>query len=190
MAKRLLFLKRRADLDVTEFGAQLARTATPGVTFHLTHASGYRRREPVFDAVIEARQTGAVFDRALIDESKSGSLIADEVVIVDGEPAPDSVTMFAFLNRLPNTDRASFQRYWRDHHGPIAGRVPGLRRYVQNHTAPDEDAPYDGVAQTWFDDLDAMRASAGSAELERTRADESNFMISGRLPFVVCVPVR
>ncbi len=190
MAKRLLFLKRRADLDVDTFGAQLARTATPGVTFHLTHPSGYRRREPVFDAVVEAGETGAVFDRALIDESASGSLIADEVVIVDGEPSPDSVTMFAFLNRLPHTDRATFQRYWRDHHGPIAGRVPGLRRYVQNHTAGDDEAAYDGIAQTWFDDLDAMRASAGSAELARTRADETNFIISGRLPFVVCVPVR
>ena len=36
----------------------------------------------------------------------------------------------------------------------------------------------------------AMRTSATSVELAKTRADEPNFMISGRLPFVVCVPVR
>lgn len=196
MAKRVLFLKRRADLDLGVFRAAMTKTAAAqGVTVHLTHDSGYRLHEPVYDAVVEAPADGdavdqGLVDRSLIDEATSDSVVAEEVVIVDGLSSPDAVTMFAFLNRLPSSDRATFQKYWRDHHGPIAGRVPGLRRYIQNHTIGDGDDPYDGIAQTWFDDLDAMRASATSPELARTRADEPNFMISGRLPFVVCVPVR
>jgi uncharacterized protein (TIGR02118 family) len=94
------------------------------------------------------------------------------------------------LYRRPDVPPARFHEILRDEHGPMAERLPGLRRYVQNHTIGDSDGPYDGIAQTWFDDLDAMRASATSAELAQTRADEPNFMISGRLPFVVCVPVR
>jgi len=172
------------------FRAGLTHSAPPTAHLHFTHNSGYRLHEPVYDAVVEAEATGEPFDSGLVDDAASGTLVADEIVIVDGDPAPDSVTMFAFLNRLPGTDRATFQRYWRDHHGPIAGRVPGLRRYIQNHTVGEGDDPYDGIAQTWFDGLDAMRASATSVELAQTRADEPNFMVSGRLPFVVCVPAR
>ena len=120
-------------------------------------------------------------------------MLAHEVVIVDGAPPPGALTMFAFLNRLPGTGAAAFHAYWRDHHGPIAARVPGLRRYVQNQVtvalAGDGAPVFDGVAQTWFDDLDAVRTSARSEELQRTRADEPNFMLSGRLPFVVCFPI-
>jgi uncharacterized protein (TIGR02118 family) len=190
MAKRVLFLKRRGDLDVGTFRAGLTSGVAPTAHLHFTHDSGYRLHEPVYDAVVEADESVEALDPALVDPGASGSLVANEVVIVDGTPPTDAVTMFAFLNRLPSSDRATFQKYWRDHHGPIAGRVPGLRRYIQNHTIGDGDDPYDGIAQTWFDDLDAMRASATSPELARTRADEPNFMISGRLPFVVCVPVR
>jgi uncharacterized protein (TIGR02118 family) len=189
VAKRLLFVKRRANLDLETFSAGLTRSAPPTAHLHFTHSSGYRLHEPVYDAVVEADVSGEPFDAGLVDDAASGTLVAEEVVIVGGDPAPDSVTMFAFLNRLPGTDRATFQRYWRDHHGPIAGRVPGLRRYVQNHTTGEDDARYDGIAQTWFDDLDAMRSST-SPELAETRADEPNFMVSGRLPFVVCTPVR
>ena len=28
----------------------------------------------------------------------------------------------------------AFQRHWREVHGPLGARVPGLRRYVQSHT--------------------------------------------------------
>ena len=196
--KRLDFFKRRPDLDLAAFRAQVQETyaRTPCV-LHFTHDSGYRAHEPDYDCVVELSADDADAPRAedamFTDPSTSGSVLAHEAVIVDGDPPPGSVTMFAFLNRLPGTEPAAFHAYWRDHHGPIAGRVPGLRRYVQNQVVVASgpvDAPrFDGVAQTWFDDLDAMRESAKSEELQRTRADEPNFMISGRLPFVVCSPV-
>ena len=52
-----------------------------------------------------------------------------------------------------------FQAYWRDHHGPIVARLPGLRRYVQSHPLPetyDSDRPpaYDGVPFLYFPSLD------------------------------------
>ncbi len=38
---------------------------------------------------------------------------------------------------------------------------------------------------SWFDDLDSLRAAGQTPEYARTRADEPNFMISGRLAFVI-----
>lgn len=36
-------------------------------------------------------------------------------------------------------DRAQALRYWRETHGPIVAKVPGVQRYVQQHAvgAPD-----------------------------------------------------
>ena len=39
--------------------------------------------------------------------------------------------------RLPHLSRDDFQKYWRDHHGPLvraAASALGIRRYVQVHT--------------------------------------------------------
>lgn len=83
------------------------------------------------------------------------------------------------LRRLPELSREEFQRYWRETHGPLvrerAGAL-GIRRYVQLHTldsplneamrASRGTAPdiYDGVAELWWDSLDAMTAAGGTPE--------------------------
>jgi uncharacterized protein (TIGR02118 family) len=193
--KRLDFFKRRPDLDLAAFRAHVQETyAHSPCVLHFTHDSGYRAHEPDYDCVVELSSDDARAPRGdevvgFSDPSTWGSVLAHEAVIVDGDPPEGSLTMFAFLNRLPGTEPAAFHAYWRDHHGPIASLVPGMRRYVQNQviSASGQAPVFDGVAQTWFDDLDAVRQSAQSDELQRTRADEPNFMISGRLPFVVCV---
>ena len=43
---------------------------------------------------------------------------------------------------------------------------------------------YDGIAEVWFEDTAAMRASAASSEYTRVRADEPNF-VAPDLPFVI-----
>ena len=74
-----------------------------------------------------------------------------------------------------------FQRYWRETHGPIAARIPGVRRYVQNHTLPElydtkHPPAYDGAAELWFDSLESMRAGFASPENQAAREDEKNFI--------------
>jgi uncharacterized protein (TIGR02118 family) len=83
-------------------------------------------------------------------------------------------------------DRAEFDRYWAQVHGPLAAEIPTIRRYVQAHLAPAAQgtAPYDGLAITWFDDVAAMRAGAATEAYARTRADEANFL-ADELPFVI-----
>ena len=73
---------------------------------------------------------------------------------------------------------AEFHRYWRDQHGPLVRSlqlVLGIRRYVQTHRleTPLNDLlrasrralePFDGVAELWWDDLDALLAATSSPE--------------------------
>jgi uncharacterized protein (TIGR02118 family) len=194
--KGLVFFKRRSGVDLTDFRAWATACATklagqPGVTggvLHLTHDTGYRAHEPDYDALVELTLDGETFplpddDGSMADPSFRGTVLADEVVIVDGPVPAGGITLFAFLTRRPDVEPAAFRAYWRDRHGPLAGTVPGIRRYVQNHAVAGD---YDGVAQTWLDDMEAVQASGTSEELARTRADEPNFMVSGRLPFILC----
>lgn len=75
------------------------------------------------------------------------------------------------LRRKPGMSVEEFQRHWREVHAPlVAARAEmlGIRRYVQQHTVhPEVNAglqrrnggspeAFDGVAELWFDDLDAM----------------------------------
>ena len=85
------------------------------------------------------------------------------------------------FNRKDGMSVEEFQRYWRETHGPIAARIPGVRRYVQNHTLPElydtEHPPaYDGAAELWFDNLESMRAAFASQENQAARKDEKNFI--------------
>ena len=77
-----------------------------------------------------------------------------------------------------------FSRYWRDVHGPIGRRIPGLRRLVQSHPValpPDMDPPgFDGMAELWFDGMAAFEAARGSPEWRASSADEANFIDATR----------
>jgi uncharacterized protein (TIGR02118 family) len=215
MVKLVAFFKRKAGVSVEQFQnhwrtahAQLV-VRQPGLRRYVqnhTLASAYRTREPVYDGVAEAwfddtdamrklaptAQWQAVRDDEanFIDPGSLDAILTDEVVIVDGAVPEPSVKMIAFLNKRPDVSVEFFQKYWRETHGPIAAKIPGNRRYVQCHVRPGiyaagREPIFDGVPISWFDDTDALRASAESREYAATRADEPNFMVSGRLPFVI-----
>lgn len=98
------------------------------------------------------------------------------------------------LRRQPQISREAFQRYWREHHGPLMERNfarMGCRSYRQMHTLAGGLAdrvaasrggpePYDGVAEVTWDSLDAMRAATGSddgrAAGQEMLADEKTFI--------------
>jgi len=82
------------------------------------------------------------------------------------------------VRRRSDVEPAEFHRYWRDQHGPLVRSlqsVLGVRRYVQTHrmetTLNDllrasrrALEPFDGVAELWWDDLDALVAATSSPE--------------------------
>ncbi len=94
------------------------------------------------------------------------------------------------IRRKPGMSAADFHRYWREVHGAIAARIPGMRRYVQCHATTD-DTEYDGAAEAWFDDMDAVQRAVASPEYAAARADEARFIDLDRttLIFTEEVPV-
>ena len=118
------------------------------------------------------------------------TLLVEEHVVVDGEPPADGVKNIELVRRRPGMEVGAFQQYWRGTHGPLAARIVQLRRYVQNHVRAGayrggKEPGLDGLAVTWFENTDAMRASAASQAYRETRADEVNFIDESRLAFVV-----
>jgi uncharacterized protein (TIGR02118 family) len=113
------------------------------------------------------------------------------------------VKLIFCLRRRDDITEEEFHRYWRDEHGPLVARhasVLGIRRYVQVHTvagpvntmlAASRRGPeaYDGVAELWFDDVDALVTSAGSekglAAAAELAADERRFIDHSRSPLFV-----
>src|SRR5262245_57995326 len=87
--------------------------------------------------------------------------------------------VYCFRKKWGLTDM-EFSRYWQEVHGPLGSRIPGLRRLVQSHLhAPAfslRQPDFDGMAELWFDDLDALRRARTSPEWSAATADEANFI--------------
>jgi uncharacterized protein (TIGR02118 family) len=104
------------------------------------------------------------------------------------------------LVRLPGLSREDFQAYWHGTHGPLVTSVRevlGIQRYVQMHSLPNEmseplrasrDAPepYDGVAQLWYESLEALGALMAKPEAQAAARllleDERKFIDHARSP--------
>ena len=82
-----------------------------------------------------------------------------------------------------------FFRYWQNIHGPIGARIPRLRKLVQSHrlTVPgDKSNPdFDGVAELWFDDVEALLVARRSPEWKASTADEANFIDHNKVAYFV-----
>ncbi len=82
-----------------------------------------------------------------------------------------------------------FLHYWENIHGPIGARIPRLRRLVQSRrvTVPgDKYRPdYDGMAELWFDNIEALLAARQSPEWRAASEDEANFMDRNKVAYFV-----
>jgi uncharacterized protein (TIGR02118 family) len=71
------------------------------------------------------------------------------------------------LFRRPDLSAEGFHANLRTIHGPMAERIPGLRRYIQNHAAADPSrAPpgWDAIVELYWDDWPSMEAGWRSPE--------------------------
>jgi uncharacterized protein (TIGR02118 family) len=90
------------------------------------------------------------------------------------------VKVLTFIKRKPGLTVEDFQRYWLTRHPAVVTRLPGVRRYVQSHTLPASyrkgEPAWDGIAEVWADDTDALRAMTRSAANADVQADEAQFI--------------
>jgi uncharacterized protein (TIGR02118 family) len=107
------------------------------------------------------------------------------------------------IRRREDLSPEEFHRYWLEEHGPLAGRLLdelGARRYVQTHTVGTDlngalaasrgtTEAYDGLAEIWWDSLDALLAVTSSEEGQRANemlaADEAKFIDFERSSFFI-----
>jgi uncharacterized protein (TIGR02118 family) len=94
------------------------------------------------------------------------------------------IKTIGLLTRKSGWTHEQFMKHWVDTHAPLALKVPGLRRYVQNHikgerTRADIEATaveIDGVAELWFDDMAALETAARTPEMKALHADGALFI--------------
>jgi uncharacterized protein (TIGR02118 family) len=119
----------------------------------------------------------------------STSITAGDRGSILGECLTGMIKLIYCFRKRPGMSDADFDVYWRDVHGPIAARIPGLRRLVQSralNVPGDVRRPdYDGVAELWFDDVDTLLEARASEEWKRSGLDEANFLDPASAAYLV-----
>ncbi len=99
------------------------------------------------------------------------------------------VKIVIFFKRKPGMSVEDFQKHWRTTHADIIVRLPGLRRYIQSHVLASGyrkgEPVYDGVAESYFDDTQAMKALAKTPEYAAVLADEPNFIDAASMGSII-----
>lgn len=218
MSKLVFLLKRRPDLTVQAFHAQLREVRGPRVCAQpavrrcvqsYTLPQGYARGELLFDGIEELwfdddeardrhvdRDTAAAApNEDFLDAGRTVVMPVRVHVMKDSTPVEGGVKSIEFVNRRADMPLERFARYWREHHGPLACHIEGFRRYEQNHLgaeahAADPAPAFDGLAVTWFDSTDAMKRTVGTPAYQATREDEPRFLRPGHLPFIITREAR
>ena len=95
------------------------------------------------------------------------------------------IVRMGLLQKRADIDQQEFRTHWRTGHGALAAKLPGLRRYHQNHivdrtqrgiTYARDGLDFDGFSELWFDDVPAMQAAFASDEVKALAADEDRFI--------------
>ena len=93
------------------------------------------------------------------------------------------------ITKKPGMTDEEFFHYWEHVHGPIGARIPGLRRLVQSHRVhvPGDarTADYDGVAELWFDDMQALLEARRSPEWRASSEDEEHFIDHRKVAYFI-----
>jgi len=89
------------------------------------------------------------------------------------------------IRKKPDWSTEDFRRHWRERHGPLAARLPGLLRYEQNHVVDSQQRGFayprgpealDGFSMLWFKSEEAMRAAMATPDGQALIADENHFI--------------
>ena len=95
------------------------------------------------------------------------------------------IVRMGLIERRQDLGVEEFRKRWREGHGPLAAKIPGLRRYHQNHvvdraqrgiTYARGSHDFDGFSQLWFDDLPSMTTAFTPDQGRVLGEDEDRFI--------------
>ena len=87
------------------------------------------------------------------------------------------------LTRKDGMSKDEFRNWMLVGHSPLAKQLPGLRKLVFN-VVENDDAPYDGVSELWFDTREAFDA-AYATEIGKRAAGDSLANVKARVRLFV-----
>ncbi|TYL37916.1 EthD family reductase [Natronococcus pandeyae] len=98
----------------------------------------------------------------------------------------------ALLVRQEGMTHEEFVDYWQSEHTPIAREIDGVVRYHQVLPTEPEHAEFDGLAELYFEDLEALHDALGSegsrdydpekGKAKEAREDVDNFLAIEKRP--------
>jgi len=101
----------------------------------------------------------------------------------------------ALLVRKGGMSYREFVDHWQDTHTPIAREIEGVVRYTTVLPADPGNAEFDGVAELYFEDLDALHDALGSegsrdydpekGKAKEAREDVDSFLAIDRRPRLI-----
>lgn len=136
-------------------------------------------------------------EEKFLDRSKSTGIVIvneREVELLGKEKSRGDfgmAKMFVLLKRKPGVSREEFSKYWLHPHGDIIVKtVPGIRKYIQNPALikGDREYAYDGIAESWFNDMDALRNALkvmASPAGEIIKEDEEKFLDRSKMTAII-----
>jgi uncharacterized protein (TIGR02118 family) len=95
--------------------------------------------------------------------------------------------------RKPELSDEQFRRHLKQVHGPLAQKLPGLRKYTQNYPCADakrEHPGWDAIVELYFDDWQTMEQAWASPEGAASDADLSLFADLKRTTWSVVEEIR
>jgi uncharacterized protein (TIGR02118 family) len=215
MINAVNLLKRRQDLSGEEFQQYWrSRHADviaklPGVQRYVqSHPllEIYEEGDPPYDGIAELwaddsqafRVIGAsdayvavqADEENFLDRGAIVLVLTDEYVIKDGSVGKDGVKCIRLFKRREDMAVEEFQSHWRQQYAPTIATLPSLDRYVQYQAraggyAKGREPAYDGIDITWFGSVNDLQGALDSAEFERARSDERNFLAAAPCPQII-----
>ncbi|WP_338728861.1 EthD domain-containing protein [Haladaptatus sp. DJG-WS-42] len=118
-----------------------------------------------------------------------------EVIVQRDDVSGDTEGLYkhsAFLVRKDGMTHEEFVDHWQNNHTPIAREIEGVVKYDTILPTDPENAEFDGVAELYFEDLDALHDALGSegsrdydpakGKAKEAREDVNNFLSIGDRP--------
>ena len=95
----------------------------------------------------------------------------DEYEMLDTGSQPH-FKLVAALKRRSDLERAAFKTWWLEQHAPLVKQFPELARYQVNLVPEGEPEAFcDGVAEVYFNDLEALLRVTASQQVKTVQQD-------------------